>query len=610
MTAKRRQILDPEIASLKIQLSADKEARLLANRERLNATNERLLDSYMRLSERQLEKERQRIEKGQFVNGEGFPDIYCNFGPPSPFNTSMHSEMPTINKLTIDDVDFGTFDVRTAVRRKSLACSRLTGTLDNNWNSKSDIEFKLRNMFHEAFNATGESNVKFHSFSKIDFIALRRGIWSLTIGGYHLGVVQVELPSSDTSRRHSQDPQDSAKRKRKRKDTASYNLIAHYMMMLRNYFGQPVVFGIISSYEKWRICWLGDDSADKLAQATAPIAAAMGASPTAVPTASAATDKKYPCKVTAPAAAAHLSGDFFLRDYDVPTLAGDLEQQPHLESPSPPVNRTITDVRIGASREYSHSDPQLPLVLVTLMHKLTSLVSPAAPNLINPEERRCVCFSNEAIEWRTQGPWRPDFKRELHIGEMRSPAPNAMFYSLGSIGGGGDGQAWLIRDCAGFLFVCKMANEPHAAWSKLMSKEFHRWEKVHPELVGAQLVQLRHFGPKKVPALIMPRFALVRKNQHKDPAILTAVNEEMENFARAELVHDDLNWRHVGLYYDNNSKLRAVFFDLARILKAESKDQAIQSMSKELLQDCRKGWCDDCREVEAEKKENQATQKP
>ena len=52
--------------------------------------------------------------------------------------------------------------------------------------------------------------------------------------------------------------------------TNVYHQITSYMLMLREAFGLKNVFGIVSTYEEWRICWLRNSSIDELAIITSP----------------------------------------------------------------------------------------------------------------------------------------------------------------------------------------------------------------------------------------------------------------------------------------------------------------------------------------------------
>lgn len=74
-------------------------------------------------------------------------------------------------------------------------------------------------------------------------------------------------------------------------------------------------------------------------------------------------------------------------------------------------------------------------------------------------------------------------------------------------------------------------------------------------------------------------------------------SREVQNFAEKRLVtvHDDLKWRHVGLYRDESSVLCAVFFDLARMKEDVQMKEAVQRMSDALFKKCDDGECDGCK---------------
>ena len=221
------------------------------------------------------------------------------------------------------------------------------------------------------------------------------------------------------------------------------------------------------------------------------------------------------------------------------------------------------------------------------MHKIASLsVASVSSPLIHDHERRYVCYSDASIQWQRldESPMSG-----LKIKVICKPAAkNCVFYSIGYMGQGADGQAWLVRDYEGSVFVCKFAKSGKDE-SYSLDAEFENWDKFYRNLVQEGLVFLRRFGPGKVPALIMPRFALVRQSSHSDQAIITAVRAEIKRIAQLKMVHNDLKWRHVGLYKDGDN-LCAVFFDLARVARKPEKD-ATQIMMDALKNDCKLMEC-------------------
>lgn len=150
-------------------------------------------------------------------------------------------------------------------------------------------------------------------------------------------------------------------------------------------------------------------------------------------------------------------------------------------------------------------------------------------------------------------PWRTlpeNQSTELHAREIRklSRANRGQLVSwlLFGVVRGAAGQAVLFRD-KDMCNISKFSNENLVAHHRRMQTSSASKSSEHAEL--ADLVSLRDFGGR-APALIMPRFAHERDDQHQSPDVVDAVKREIRSFVRRGLLHNDLHWRHVGLYTD------------------------------------------------------------
>jgi hypothetical protein len=581
--------------------------------------------------------------KAQFVNGEGLPEIIRLIGSSSAGPSSQAQgpgrELPTISQLICEEKLFGVFSADKLPKPSEASRWRGAGVhLDREWNCESDIKRFVRSVLSDAIRASG---IALKLCEEIQVVALRPDLYVVSHNLYPLGVVEVKIPKDKFLA--------SMPDKDGEEETVLHQLTC-YMLMLQNYFALPTVFGIITTYQEWRICWLASREADRIAAAASPqdlepasaasrqvpfaaAALASAAAPAAMASASfksqedeaAAADACMAAERDGPntrsrtrAAAAdddqltatrpeaetaftRITAEsskslFKLFETDLTQLNSCIPRQARLQGAKPeqedeaptlesaPQLKQVEEliVRIGVSQIFEYRDPQTPAALVTFMLKLASLslTELSVSSLIPLESRRFVCFSDSVIVWR---PIDKHHLRNEDVEVMKPPSKKAALMLLGCLGQGADGQAWLVRDSRGHLSMLKLTRN-HEPVDKAMEVEFERWKMAHAELVEAELVQLRHFGKGSIEGLVMPRFAHVTERDRSNPDVVHAVRAEIKNFAQKNLVHNDLHWRHVGLYRDRENVLRAVFFDLARLKQDVPTDDAWKVMTGALFE--------------------------
>jgi len=630
-----------------------------------------------------VEERRQAVEEHQrhlFVNGQGLPSINRNLGSSKESSTPGPSRdqndqklLPRIQKLSPNVKQFGIFPKEIAVPQLAnpikLSRSGIRTMTDKGlkWNGEASIVNFVRSVLIDAIEA---STLPYDILIEQSLISLRPDLWVVTSNNSPLCVIEVKIPSKKSlgDERYFLE----------RASTNVYHQITCSMMMLRQTFGLKNVFGIVTTYEEWRICWLSDDSTDAIAIANTPQSCAQKIHPTCslsaarapatadVPTAtttaitgtstttattttSATTTTQSDETITATAAAAasataapdqslgamprrspRIAGkkvtsshtvsfsaaspnasdapavaaasasavpseaapaalsvslatglEYIVPQLMTPTSQSSASSRPDSPIPESPSGQGSTPVKLGLSKVFQHSDPELPLALVTLMHKLQYV------EINNPNESRAyVSYGNTYIEWSLLP---SGHSRELRIDDMRKLSRmDSILYLLFRVGRGADGQALLFRDKGGYLYIGKFSGEKlvEDAMTSL-NAELNLWRKVHPEL--EDLVTIRNFGGR-APALIMPRFAHVQHDQHCAPNVVDAVKREIENFAKRGLQHNDLHWRHVGLY-TVESTLHAVFFDLGRVLSNVLEKDAFKHMSEALFEGCQDSAC-------------------
>ena len=118
------------------------------------------------------------------------------------------------------------------------------------WASESDIQGYVKLVIHDAITAAGLEG-KVSCMNELGIFRIRPDIWIVIKEGFPIGVLEVKKPDKkimQSERLHGQ--------------------IFDYMIRLRNFYGQKHVFGIVSTYEEWRIYWLANDVCNDAASAT------------------------------------------------------------------------------------------------------------------------------------------------------------------------------------------------------------------------------------------------------------------------------------------------------------------------------------------------------
>eukprot|EP00977_Amphora_coffeiformis_P000444 scaffold112_cov196-Amphora_coffeaeformis.AAC.11 len=80
-------------------------------------------------------------------------------------------------------------------------------------------------------------------FNELSIFDLRPDIWIVCNGGVPIGVVEVKKTAIDNEDETLHSP-------------FVQGQLFDYMLRLQSFFGLQHVFGILSTYEQWRICWM------------------------------------------------------------------------------------------------------------------------------------------------------------------------------------------------------------------------------------------------------------------------------------------------------------------------------------------------------------------
>ncbi len=303
-----------------------------------------------------------------------------------------------------------------------------------------------------------------------------------------------------------------------------------YLSQLMHYTGRCHVFGILTTYNEWRIVWLPEtnDAAMSATINTNGQQRAQGPQTLDVP-------------------------DW---DREVATSFGEeteyqLNEQRHVYGTS----------------IISWNDPLLPRYLISVVRKMVA--SPTRPvNMTKLElERSYIRLNKERWIWDTVKNVTP-----VSFG-VKVPACFQSAYLLADLGGGGDGRVWLASTPNGSACVLKFSNDNNR---ESLKEEARIWKTVWKCGVIVKVLNSR-------PVLVMPWLKSCTKEDYlTNPDIQSAVMEAFKKFAAAGFEHNDVSYRHIGLYR-KDSKLKALLFDLARVSSIDCPEDAVTKMMENLI---------------------------
>jgi hypothetical protein len=352
------------------------------------------------------------------------------------------------------------------------------------WGSESAIQRRVGTVLEDALKAGGlEDMMNIHDETSLgdewpNFFVVRSAM------GMPIGVIEIKKPDAKIMR-----------------NRLIYGQIFDYMMMLRAFHGLTFVFGIVTTYEQWRICWLEDTDALAMSDGAEPVS-------------------------------------------QVPT--GHAEREVEVFDDDDDGKPVVGKLHAGDVLRFDNAD--LPRVIVSVLCKMhSSQLHGFLPQGKRPRLR--------------MGPKGWVYRSAKHIVEDIGGLPHANtkhFYMLQDFGLGGDGHVWRACDKRGAVCVLKFArkypDESAEVRRKLLAAECHRWQRLWGRRVARVVKLNRDF------ALLMP-FArptpeakeITRKSGRLPDNVLGALRK----MAESGLYHEDLRWRHVGLIERGRRALRS-----------------------------------------------------
>jgi hypothetical protein len=315
-------------------------------------------------------------------------------------------------------------------------------------------------------------------------------------------------------------------------DDYIYGQIYDYMRRLETFYGLSEVFGIITNYSTWKLCWLNDPQIPNKINR-------INVNDTNTNT---NTDMSQEIKIVR-IKKEKKKGSFY--------------------PDSPPAEDSR---RFYGTKLIEWNDERLIRYLISLIFRMYR--SPRKPPKLFDKDRHYVQLSKD--HWS----WVKFHSSVTNLDYKHFPSSNAnSFILLEDFRGGVDGRVWLACSTSGKICIIKFFN---GNWDEeAISKEKAVWKKLWNFEVQIKLLLKKH-------ALLMPYVKILTKAE-------ISMNEKYETATKAAIdlmvnnnyFHGDLDWRHVGFWKnkvkDNNGKwksiLQAIFIDLIGLKIIEEKDK-------------------------------------
>jgi len=309
--------------------------------------------------------------------------------------------------------------------------------------------------------------------------------------------------------------------------------IFDYMFKLKSYFGLLFCFGIVTTYQQWRIYW--DSDAQDLA-----------------------TSDQIP-KVPE-----DIEG-FNLSTLPIPNWSNkDNTDSTEYHSPVVKISR-----RLKASQIYERNNPELISILASVVLKMLACPAVAVHGLVG--RRAYIVLQPNSWIWGTLQP------KELDYSKLPQASAQS-FHLLHLLGTGAEGRVWLACSSGGKVCALKFMKDPSNNSAKRhLEKEAKLWGKLWR--FAARVITL-----KDQDVLLMPYVKILGEDNLTDEHT-AAAKRAITICAKLGYQHNDLAWRHVGFYTvtkKDTVEFHALFIDLSRVEMTSNIEEANKNMMAQL----------------------------
>ena len=397
--------------------------------------------------------------------------------------------------------------------------------------TEADLQMVILKVLKDMVTA---SKLHIHFIAEMNLTDQKADFWVLSLNGFPIGAVEVKKPYCSTSAKEIHKSKIDENKK------FFYGQLFDYLVLARSFYGLTNMLGILTNYDEWEICWLPDS--------------------------------------------------------DQCALSTDLNYEGNDIDPDTVDNRTL-----HVSEVYRRSDSKrLATALCAALKKMAKNARFTVPLSLGSKSRTYIVTDDRRWTWSKNLPQKLQLAPRYEV--------TSKFYLLQDFKGGADGRVWLGCDEQGHLNVLKMFvdTEEEEIRSEKLSKEVERWKKLgHGTVFKTQIIGK--------PTIVAPFAFHFDASQQLDTtwwrqtlsqswsiiedfdyflaeanrfSAIEALQNCIERCSAANLVHEDIEWRHVALFptysIDENGQqqkhLTPGFIDLTRMSEVSSQTAAKDAM--------------------------------
>ena len=369
---------------------------------------------------------------------------------------------------------------------------------------------------------------------EVGTFGLRPDAWVLTMMGMPIGVIEVKNPGD-----------------RALTDERVAGELYDYMKRLSSFYGAQEAFGILTTYRKWRVCWMDDEASKALArkevcleleerEPSTPVRSNAVGGTSSSPEGATPSKKK---------ASVHPLGVV----EDDACCADEEESQ---EVAAEGGHRSLCASRVY-DIEKEGDQKSLFRLLASAVWKMWESKHDALPDPFDRlNERTLLMFTRDSYFWGRIG--KADVKPQWDkVPTMRA----SRLFAVEDLGHGAEGRCWLVCSQAGRVAVLKFFREHDDGKARTAAEtEKQHWDQIYPAL--GKMVKVEQWGGHW--ALVMPHLSqAVERSEQALEAVRATLTEDYVGHKLMQPL-GEVKWRNIG-FYESGVELKAVVFDMSRV---------------------------------------------
>jgi hypothetical protein len=379
--------------------------------------------------------------------------------------------------------------------------------------SESDIQGHVKNVILDALGITSLDGIT--CLNELSVFGHRADIWLVARVGKPLGVVEIKKPGINLLN-----------------NGHVLGQLYNYMLRLQSFFGVKYVFGIVSTYQKWRFCWLPEANASAIKGTVLSIELA--------PT---------------------------------PELPKHLQEQSSNQAQQS--NHSHERTMFG-TEVIDWNNPYLFRALCSVVIKMSK--SPLRKVDLIDRKRPYIVADSKQWTWQRNPFSNKLTEIDLHHQGLPLLKDGEKLIFLDDFGAGADGRAWRACTRTGHGCVVKFSGS-----AETVELELRNWNTLYED-GAARIITL---CAQK--ALIMPYLRPVDRDNSDE---IKLVREMIQSVSQKGYCHSDLHWRHVGFRSPvkqkattRNASLVPVMFDLTQLQKIDPVEALRKNLDQLKLDD-------------------------